>query len=328
MIDIVPFSGFVLGYMLCLATPGPNMMTLAAVSLRGWHYALPAALGIAAGAATLCVTSFALGTAATVNLPKIDEYGRIAAAGLMVFIGMMLLESDPFGRPSASTRRGHLALLAIGFATAVTNPISIAFFAAQFLGLLRNAGPVTLAAVLWSVPLLVLVHCCCVAVLMTRPTVRAAIIANAAAARLGIAGLFFLLAVSKLIPLQPTIPVATVRLDLRLVFELCGFAAGAMTLTAFFCRSMGKLRMAAICANVLFIVYAVGNDLFPILLLHAMLLPVNVARFLSLTRRRAVVITAGPSRTLLAQQLQWPAEDVWTRRPRIASFLSPTPNTV
>jgi hypothetical protein len=36
------------------------------------------------------------------------------------------------------------------------------------------------------------------------------------------------------------------------------------------------LRAFAIASNVLFIVYAAGSDLAPILLLHALLLPINV----------------------------------------------------
>lgn len=57
--------------------------------------------------------------------------------------------------------------------------------------------------------------------------------------------------------------------------ELIGGAAAACVLATFCMRSMKGLRGFAIASNLLFIVYAAGAGLLPILILHAVLLPVN-----------------------------------------------------
>lgn len=58
--------------------------------------------------------------------------------------------------------------------------------------------------------------------------------------------------------------------------QIIGLAAAACILATFCMQSPLALRAFAIASNVLFIVYAAGSDLAPILLLHALLLPINV----------------------------------------------------
>jgi hypothetical protein len=58
--------------------------------------------------------------------------------------------------------------------------------------------------------------------------------------------------------------------------QIIGLAAAACVLATFCMQSPLALRAFAIASNVLFIVYAAGSDLAPILLLHALLLPINV----------------------------------------------------
>lgn len=74
------------------------------------------------------------------------------------------------------------------------------------------------------------------------------------------------------------------------LIDIVGFLAGAMTVTAFYCRGMLCLRCAAIGANILFIVYGYAMQLFPVLTLHCVLMPLNVHRLLAeiaqLRRRR------------------------------------------
>lgn len=57
--------------------------------------------------------------------------------------------------------------------------------------------------------------------------------------------------------------------------DLIGGAAAACVLATFCMQSMKGLRGFAIASNLLFIVYAAGVGLLPILILHAILLPVN-----------------------------------------------------
>jgi len=63
-----------------------------------------------------------------------------------------------------------------------------------------------------------------------------------------------------------------------------GFAAAALTLTAFVMKSMLPLRTAALASNVLFIAYGTVESLLPIVLLHGALLPLNAARLLEIRK--------------------------------------------
>ena len=58
--------------------------------------------------------------------------------------------------------------------------------------------------------------------------------------------------------------------------DLVGFFACAMVLLTFCMRDMAVLRALAIVSNIAFIVYAAMADLVPVLVLHAILLPINL----------------------------------------------------
>ena len=57
--------------------------------------------------------------------------------------------------------------------------------------------------------------------------------------------------------------------------DLVGLLAAACVLATFSMQSMIALRAFAIASNVLFIVYGATSHLIPIVLLHAILLPIN-----------------------------------------------------
>lgn len=57
-----------------------------------------------------------------------------------------------------------------------------------------------------------------------------------------------------------------------------GVAAGAFVVLAFYARRPMQLRLFAIASNLLFILYASFVGLWPVLVLHALLLPLNVVR--------------------------------------------------
>ena len=69
--------------------------------------------------------------------------------------------------------------------------------------------------------------------------------------------------------------------DLSLTNEV-GFAAAGLVLATFCMRSMSALRWVAIASNLAFIAYGYLGGLAPILLLHALLLPVNIYRLAQL----------------------------------------------
>ena len=62
------------------------------------------------------------------------------------------------------------------------------------------------------------------------------------------------------------------------VIDGIGFVAAALVLATFCMRSMTALRWVALASNLAFIAYAYLGKLAPVLLLHALLLPVNACR--------------------------------------------------
>ena len=77
-----------------------------------------------------------------------------------------------------------------------------------------------------------------------------------------------------------------------------GYIAAALVLATFCMRSMIALRWVAIASNLAFIIYACSARLAPVLLLHALLLPINVVRLFQLSRKGAALQqTANPEIT-------------------------------
>ncbi|HSW24010.1 MAG TPA: hypothetical protein VLJ62_14695 [Burkholderiaceae bacterium] len=66
--------------------------------------------------------------------------------------------------------------------------------------------------------------------------------------------------------------------------DLLGYAAAGLVLITFLAQSMTMLRALAIASNVLFIAYALVAGLPPVLVLHALLLPLNAWRLWQASR--------------------------------------------
>lgn len=64
--------------------------------------------------------------------------------------------------------------------------------------------------------------------------------------------------------------------------DAIGFLACGLVLCAFAMTSMGPLRIVAMSSNVSFIGYALALELWPILALHTILLPLNAVRLLQI----------------------------------------------
>lgn len=60
--------------------------------------------------------------------------------------------------------------------------------------------------------------------------------------------------------------------------EILGYLACALVLLTFSMRALAPLRAVAIASNLVFIAYAVSAQLMPVLVLHALLLPLNAIR--------------------------------------------------
>lgn len=64
--------------------------------------------------------------------------------------------------------------------------------------------------------------------------------------------------------------------------DVVGYLAAGLVLATFCTRSMSTLRLMALASNVAFITYGYSANLIPVLILHAVLLPVNTYRLLQL----------------------------------------------
>src|SRR5215471_16231408 len=60
--------------------------------------------------------------------------------------------------------------------------------------------------------------------------------------------------------------------------EEIGYLAASLVLATFCMKCMNALRLAAIASNMAFIAYGYFGHLAPVLLLHALLLPINIYR--------------------------------------------------
>ncbi|MBR1164493.1 cyclic nucleotide-binding domain-containing protein [Bradyrhizobium elkanii] len=71
--------------------------------------------------------------------------------------------------------------------------------------------------------------------------------------------------------------------------EAAGYLASLLVFATFCMKTMLPLRIAAILSNVAFIAYAFFDGLYPILILHSVLLPLNVIRTVQMLRLRRIV---------------------------------------
>ena len=60
--------------------------------------------------------------------------------------------------------------------------------------------------------------------------------------------------------------------------DLVGWVAASFVLATFCAKGMATLRSLAIASNVAFVAYAYAADLWPILILHSVMLPINAMR--------------------------------------------------
>ena len=60
--------------------------------------------------------------------------------------------------------------------------------------------------------------------------------------------------------------------------ELSGYLASALVFLAFYMKTMIPLRLVGILSNVAFMTYGLGDHLYPVFILHAILLPLNCLR--------------------------------------------------
>ena len=74
------------------------------------------------------------------------------------------------------------------------------------------------------------------------------------------------------------------RLSTMHAFDALGWCSASLMLLTFLCRDARRLRGVAILANVSFMAYGAEAGIWPVLALHAVLLPLNVCRFVAAIR--------------------------------------------
>jgi CRP/FNR family transcriptional regulator, cyclic AMP receptor protein len=62
------------------------------------------------------------------------------------------------------------------------------------------------------------------------------------------------------------------------LFDVLGWAGAVLTLVAFSCNNLVQLRCAALAANAAFVAYGVAAQVWPVLALHCVLVPINAWR--------------------------------------------------
>lgn len=68
------------------------------------------------------------------------------------------------------------------------------------------------------------------------------------------------------------------------IFILIGYLAGLLYFISFCMKKMVMLRTVGMCANLCFVVYAVSQKNFPLLVLHASLFPLNFMRLVQMLK--------------------------------------------
>lgn len=121
---------FALSYLLIMALPGANFLVVAQASTAATRRtALAAALGIGTGA-TLLALAATSGASIVAADPRIGTLGKLLLATILVGIGLRALRRACLAAPAPSPANGPHGggYFCIGLLTAVTNPVTSAFF--------------------------------------------------------------------------------------------------------------------------------------------------------------------------------------------------------
>jgi hypothetical protein len=62
------------------------------------------------------------------------------------------------------------------------------------------------------------------------------------------------------------------------LLDLLGFAAAAAVLAGFCMNSIRHLHLAALASNVLFVIYGLFAHVYPVVILHIILVPINLQK--------------------------------------------------
>jgi threonine/homoserine/homoserine lactone efflux protein len=142
---------FAIGYAGILLTPGPSLfLTASLVGLHGRAIALPLCIGLALGAMSLVTLCLFASHAAIVLTHEDDFVRRLVAAATLAATGVSILRLKAPG--TAELRRGPI--FALGYVTALTNPVTGSYFVGFALTRAQAAPLVDLIAIAALAPLI------------------------------------------------------------------------------------------------------------------------------------------------------------------------------
>ncbi|CEG56213.1 conserved protein of unknown function [Legionella fallonii LLAP-10] len=74
------------------------------------------------------------------------------------------------------------------------------------------------------------------------------------------------------------------ELKMEAMIDIVGYIAASLVFATFYVKRILTLRLIAASSNVAFIFYAVGSNLYPIFILHSLLLPLNLYRIFEIKK--------------------------------------------
>jgi threonine/homoserine/homoserine lactone efflux protein len=142
---------YAIGYAGILLTPGPSFfMAASLVGLHGRAVALPLCIGLALGAMSLVTLCLFASHAAVVLTHGDDLVRRLVAAATLAATGVSILRL----RTPGTTESRHGPIFALGYVTALTNPVTGSYFLGFALAKAQGAPLVDLMAVVAVTPLI------------------------------------------------------------------------------------------------------------------------------------------------------------------------------
>ncbi|MGF7160301.1 threonine/homoserine/homoserine lactone efflux protein [Rhodoligotrophos appendicifer] len=187
----------VAAYLIILIVPGPIMIAIGCLaSLHGFRAALPFIIGISLGTVSLAVSVALFTTHAAAWVPAYMLYFLATAA--LLWTAVRLLRSAAPGDLAECSEGSPRALLSAGMVISISDPLTIAFMSAAFVGPYAGHGTdgtsILVFALLFGIPE-ILWHVTA-ALGLSRPSIRRVAVRAHAALKATAAGILSLAAVS------------------------------------------------------------------------------------------------------------------------------------
>lgn len=95
--------------------------------------------------------------------------------------------------------------------------------------------------------------------------------------------------------------------------ELAGYVASALVAASFYMKTIIPLRIFAITSNIAFITYGIGAGLYPVIILHTFLFPLNILRLLQMKKLIANVKEASEGNFSLQSLIPYMSEEKFNK---------------